>query len=79
MVLPLTMNKVRPKHPATARISRKDSGKTERRPQEISDRELLRLAKASRAHEWLRDPAEDIYTMNDGKPAAWPKHTNGEA
>ncbi|MFI5201836.1 MAG: hypothetical protein ACHQNE_05585 [Candidatus Kapaibacterium sp.] len=69
------MNRVRSKRAATTRISRKPSGKAAGPREEISDSELLRLAKASRAHEWLRDPAEDIYTLNDGKPASWPKST----
>ncbi|HEY3875872.1 MAG TPA: hypothetical protein VGM92_10370 [Candidatus Kapabacteria bacterium] len=69
------MNKVRSKRTPTPRIARQAPRKTERQQKEISDAELLRLAKASRAHEWLRDPAEDIYTLNDGKPASWPKPT----
>jgi hypothetical protein len=73
------MNKVRSKRPATTRIGRKAPGKTARPQEEISDRELTRLATSSRAHEWLRDPAEDIYTLSDGTPASWPKRTNGRA
>ncbi len=73
------MNKVRSKRAAAPRIARQTPRKTQRQQNEISDTELLGLAKASRAQEWLRDPAEDIYTLNDGKPASWPKPTNEEA
>jgi hypothetical protein len=72
------MNKVRSKHTATSRISRKASGKAERVPNEILDSDLTQLARASRAHDWLRDSGQDIYSLKDGKPAQWPsKHTNG--
>jgi hypothetical protein len=74
------MNKVQAKHTPASRISRRASSKGERKHEEISDRELTQLASASRAHEWLRDPEQDIYSLKDGKPAQWPsKRTNGAA
>jgi hypothetical protein len=72
------MNKVQTKRATTSRIRRKASANPELHHGAISNRDLTQLAKASHAHDWLRDPAEDIYTLNDGKPAAWPaRHTNG--
>lgn len=35
--------------------------------------DLIALAAASTAHKWLEDPAEDIYSLNDGRAASWPK------
>jgi hypothetical protein len=72
------MNKVQSKHTVSSRIARKASGKGKHVPNEILDSELMQLARASRAHDWLRDPDQDIYSLKDGKPAQWPsKHTNG--
>ena len=65
------MNKVKPKRADTARISRKTSREEVRTHGAISNSDLARIAKASKAHDWLRDPAEDIYNLNDGKPASW--------
>jgi hypothetical protein len=74
------MNKVQTKRATTSRTSRKTSAGSERHHEAISNRDLTRLAKNSHAHDWLRDAAEDIYTLNDGKPASWPaRHTNGAA
>ncbi|HET6402716.1 MAG TPA: hypothetical protein VFH95_15130 [Candidatus Kapabacteria bacterium] len=71
------MNKVQSKH-STSRIVRKTAGKEKQVHKEISDRELTQLAKTSHAHDWLRDSDQDIYSLQDGKPARWPsKHTNG--
>lgn len=35
---------------------------------EISETEWLRAASTSPSYAFLRDPKEDIYTLNDGKP-----------
>ncbi|MDP4200223.1 MAG: hypothetical protein Q8922_09065 [Bacteroidota bacterium] len=57
--------------------SRKASAPQKRTP---SDRELIALAAASKAHKWLEDPSEDIYSLNDGHTASWPKKPiNGAA
>ena len=78
-MLSFIMNKVQTKR-ATSRITREASGKAHRSQEGISDSELVQLAKAGHAHDWLRDPAEDIYTLKDGMPAQWPtKHTNARA
>ena len=46
----------------------------------ISDDELIALAEISGSLDWLENPAEDIYTLKDGKPASWPKkRTKGAA
>ena len=74
------MNKVQAKRTPVTRVTRRAPGQTQRSHEEISDRELTQLAKASCAHEWLRDPEQDVYSRKDGKPAQWPpKHTNGAA
>lgn len=72
-----TMYKVQSKRTNCSRISRRTPGKTDRGKAEISNRERTQLAKASRTHDWLRNPEEDIYTVNDGKAATWAMtHTN---
>ena len=35
---------------------------------EISEKEWLRVASANPAFDFLKDPEEDIYTLNDGRP-----------
>jgi len=35
---------------------------------ELSDSELLRLAEATGQFDFLNDPAEDVYSPNDGEP-----------
>ena len=45
-----------------------------------SAEELSALAQKSGAFDFLNDPAEDIYTIKDGKPAQWPtKHIRAAA
>ncbi len=74
------MNKVQSKRADTSRISRKTSANPELHHGAISNSDLTQLAKTSEAHDWLRDSAEDIYTLKDGKPAAWPaRHINEAA
>ena len=36
--------------------------------EEMNDKDLIKLAKSSKAFKFLDDPEEDIYTPNDGKP-----------
>jgi len=40
---------------------------------EIDDREWLRQAAVSPAYRFLTDPAEDVYTVSDGKPFSDPR------
>jgi hypothetical protein len=37
-------------------------------PDEVSEMEWLKTSLSNPAFEYLRDPEEDIYTINDGKP-----------
>jgi hypothetical protein len=74
------MNKVKPKSGIASRITRKPTDNPERHEGAIADSDLTKLASASRAHDWLRDADQDIYTLSDGKTALWPaRHTNGAA
>ena len=36
--------------------------------EEISEKEWLKLAVNSNSYDFLNDPSEDIYTMEDGQP-----------
>ena len=63
------MDKVRSKR--TPDRTKQKTAKARTPKREIAKDDLARLAKASRAHEWLREPDEDIYDMNDGKPASF--------
>ncbi|MGN6247836.1 MAG: hypothetical protein ACTHNG_05740 [Ginsengibacter sp.] len=38
------------------------------RDEEISEEDWLKLAVVSKSYDFLNDPSEDIYTMEDGKP-----------
>jgi hypothetical protein len=63
------------------KISQQKSGRSPRssaKSKKTADRELTLLAQAGGAFDWLNDPAEDIYTVNDGKPASWPKKRTAE-
>ena len=64
--------------PAVRTPLRKGVRRTAAKVNDTATAELLSLAASSAAHKWLDDPAEDIYTLHDGKPAKWPsKRTNG--
>src|SRR5438046_2180271 len=54
--------------PQKAKRSPRSSAKSKK----TADRELAILAQAGGAFDWMDDPAEDIYTVSDGKPALWP-------
>jgi hypothetical protein len=43
------------------------------------DHDLVELAAQSKAHEWLRSDTEDIYSLEDGRTASWPKRPTNEA
>jgi hypothetical protein len=42
------------------------------RTDEISTEELVRLVMDSRGFDWLDDPEEDVYAIEDGRAARWP-------
>lgn len=47
------------------------STKTEETEDDIPVDALLQVAQAGGAFDFLNDPEEDIYTMEDGKPVEW--------